>query len=211
MTVMMIANGALSALLALFYLLFGAAQDQPGPGASAAKTASVALLALIALAVGAPLPVTLGLAFGALGDFFLTRRGESAFLAGMAAFATGHLLYVLWMFTPENAARAVWALPVIALALSAEYWLLPRTGALVWPVRAYIWIIAAMAAAAATLPDVHRLAILGAALFLISDLLLSLRLFVTTDPTRQRLLSLLLWPAYWGGQALILLGSLGHP
>lgn len=211
MTVMLIANGALAALLALFYQLFGAAKDPPGPGASAAKTASVALLALIALAAGAPLPVTLGLAFGALGDFFLTRRGERAFLAGMAAFATGHLLYVLWMFTPENATRALWALPVAALALSAEYWLLPRTGALAWPVRAYIWIIAAMAASAATLPGAYALAIWGAGLFLVSDLLLALRLFVVTGPGRQRLLSRLLWPAYWCGQALILLGSLGHP
>lgn len=211
MSVVLIANGLLSALLALFYQVSGAAQDQPGPGASTAKTASVALLALIAAMAGAPLPVTLGLAFGALGDFFLTRRGDSAFLAGMAAFATGHLLYVLWMFTPEQAARAIWALPVAALALSTELWLLPRTGALVWPVRAYVWIIAAMAAAAATLPGWHAPAIWGAALFLASDLLLSLRLFVVTGPARQRLLSRLLWPAYWCGQALILLGSLGHP
>lgn len=210
MTPLLIAAGLLSALLAVTYQRFGAAQDRPGPGASAAKTGAVAVLALIAVAAGAPLPVVLGLGFGALGDFCLTRRGERAFLAGMAAFAAGHLLYVLWMFTPPNAIRALWALPVAVLALSAEWWLLPRTGALAWPVRGYIWIIAAMAAAAATLPGAYWLAIPGAALFLISDLLLSLRLFVITDPARQRMLSRLLWPAYWSGQALILLGSLGH-
>ena len=41
-----------------------------------------------------------GLALGALGDFFLTRRAEAAFLAGMGAFAAGHLAYAGWMFTP---------------------------------------------------------------------------------------------------------------
>ena len=160
MTVMMIANGALSALLALFYLLFGAARDQPGPGASAAKTASVALLALIALAVGAPLPVTLGLAFGALGDFFLTRRGESAFLAGMAAFALGHLAYVAAfvtrglelggpVFGPVQTGLLVLLVLLIA---STEVWLAPRTADLRGPVRGYGLIIGAMAAAVILLP-----------------------------------------------------------
>ena len=49
---------------------------------------------------------------------------------------------------------------------------------------------------------------LGAALFVASDLLLALRLFVAQDAQAQRRLSLLLWPAYWGGQALILLGAI---
>ncbi len=211
MTAVAVILGLLGAGLALAYEVWGAAAARPGASASAAKTASVALLALAASLTDAPLPVILGLAFGSLGDFFLTRRSESAFLAGMAAFATGHLLYVLWMWTPDHAARALWALPVAGLAMSAEYWLMPRTGALRWPVRAYVWIIAAMAGAAATLPGWHAAAIFGAALFLVSDLLLALRLFVTEDAHRQRLLSLILWPAYWIGQALILTGSLGHP
>lgn len=201
----------LAASLALIYLVAGAAKDRPGPIASIAKFASVAGLALIAVAQDAPLPVTLGLAFGAIGDLCLTRHGERAFLAGMAAFAIGHLLYAFWMFTPENAMRILWALPVAMLALSAERWLLPRTGALSRAVRAYVWIIALMAATAMTLSPGHWLAMAGALLFVLSDLALALRLFVARDRAQQRLLSLSLWPAYWGGQALILLGSLGYP
>ena len=49
---------------------------------------------------------------------------------------------------------------------------------------------------------------LGAALFVASDLALSLRLFVAQGQRAQKRLSLLLWPAYWGGQALILLGAI---
>ena len=38
--------------------------------------------------------------------------------------------------------------------------------------------------------------------------MLALRLFVVSDPARQRLLSLSLWPAYWLGQAVIGLSAL---
>ncbi|MDO5641000.1 MAG: lysoplasmalogenase [Paracoccus sp. (in: a-proteobacteria)] len=203
--VLLLAGGVKAAL----YLLTGAASERPDACATIAKTGATLNLVLAGLVAGAPAWVIWGLAFGALGDFCLTRPGERAFLAGMGAFALGHLLYTAWMLTPENAARALWALPVAALALSAEIWLLPRTGALIWPVRAYVWIITAMAAAAATLPVAHLWAVIGAGLFLASDLALALRLFVVSDPARQRLLSRALWPAYWAGQALILLGSLG--
>ena len=82
---------ALGAGLALIYQLRGAGAEHPGPLASAAKTGATAALALAGLAAGAPWAVVLGLVLGALGDFFLTRRAETAFLAGMAAFAAGHL------------------------------------------------------------------------------------------------------------------------
>ncbi len=199
---------AVGAGLALIYQRRGAAADHPGPAASAAKTGATAALALAGLAAGAPLAVVLGLALGALGDFFLTRRAEAAFLAGMGAFAAGHLAYAGWMFTPEHAARMVWALPMLALALSTESWLIPHAGALKGPVRAYVWVITLMALAATTLPAAFWPAMIGAALFVVSDLLLALRLFRARDPASQRLLSRLLWPAYWGGQALILLGAI---
>ncbi|NHF72153.1 lysoplasmalogenase family protein [Paracoccus xiamenensis] len=206
----MIAGGlaTLGAALALIYQARGAGVEHPGPAASAAKTGATAALALAGLAAGAPLAVVLGLALGALGDFFLTRRAETAFLAGMAAFAAGHLAYAGWMFTPEHAARMFWALPMLALALSTERWLLPRTGPLRAPVRAYVWVITLMAAAAATLPLPLWPAMVGAALFVASDLVLAIRLFVARGETMQRRLSLLLWPAYWGGQALILAGAI---
>lgn len=198
----------IGAALALIYQLRGAGAEHPGPLAVAAKTGATAALALAGMTAGAPLAVVLGLSLGALGDYFLTRRAETAFLAGMAAFAAGHLAYTAWMFTPDHATRTLWALPMVALALSTERWLLPGTGALRVPVRGYVWIITLMAAAATTLPGALWPAMLGAALFVVSDLLLALRLFVAQQKPAQRLLSRLLWPAYWGGQALILLGAI---
>jgi hypothetical protein len=44
---------------------------------------------------------------------------------------------------------------------------------------------------------------LGAALFILSDLMLAVEMFVARDPGLRRGLARVLWPAYWAGQALI--------
>lgn len=205
MTTILIAAGT---VLALIYQLRGTTQHAPDTAATIAKTGATTMLVIAGLVGGAPLAVVLGLALGALGDFFLTRRDDNALLAGIGLFALGHLAYTFWMFTPESAGRMVWALPIFLLALSTERWLLPHAGELAGSVRAYVWIIALMASAAMTLPAAAWPAMLGAVLFVISDALLGLWLFVAeTRPTRRRL-ALAIWPAYWGGQALILLGAL---
>ncbi|WBU58901.1 lysoplasmalogenase [Paracoccus albus] len=200
----------LAGLSAASYQIRGTTMDPPDAKARAVKTAATLLLGIAALMGQAPVAIALGLLAGAVGDYFLARQGDRFFLAGVFAFALGHPCYAVWMFTPEHAAHALWAIAVAALAISAEYWLLPRTGELKLPVRIYVWIITAMAAAAATLPAGHSVAIAGAALFVISDLLLALRLFVASEASRQRLLSQMVWPAYFIGQVLILIGSLDH-
>ena len=200
----------LAGISATVYQVRGATMNPPDAKARAVKTAATLMLGIAALVADAPPAIALGLLAGAVGDFLLARQGAQSFLMGMFAFAAGHICYAIWMFTPENAASALWAIPVAAMALSTEYWLLPRTGELKIPVRAYVWIITAMAAAAATLPSSHSIAIAGAALFVISDLLLALRLFVANDAVNQKLLSKMVWPAYFIGQVLILIGSLDH-
>ncbi len=193
---------------AIFAAIYGAAccwRPSSWPR-TAVKTASVAALVPASAVLGAPLAITLGLLLGAAGDFFLSRPGERAFLAGMAAFGAGHLAYA-WVFWASGSTVAV--IPVAALvliALSTEVWLAPHTGALLWPVRAYVALIALMALAALALGPVHRLAPIGAGLFVFSDLMLAIERFVTTDPRLGRALSHLLWAAYWSGQALILWG-----
>ena len=185
---------------------------------SAVKTCATAALAGYGLIAGAPGLITLGLALGALGDFALSRPGKSAFLAGMGAFAGGHLAYALafWQRGGALGGPAFGPMPVAALALlavlllSTEFWLAPRTGALRWPVRLYGLVIGAMAVSAILMPanGGGGILALGAALFLFSDTLLALRLFVATAPATQRALSLAVWPSYWLGQALILSGAL---
>lgn len=191
--------------LALVYLIrfAGAA---PSGAKSVVKVASVAALVLAAPLLGAPWAIALGLALGALGDFWLSRRGEGAFLAGMAAFGLGHLAYAaaFWQAGAGWPGMA-WTGWLAALGLWAMLWLAPRAGGLMWPVRGYIAIILAMAALAAGLPG-HALARIGAAAFVASDLILALEMFVLRDGRLRRGAQRGLWALYWGAQAAILWG-----
>ncbi|WP_157994878.1 lysoplasmalogenase [Paracoccus tegillarcae] len=177
----------------------------PSWAGSITKTLSTALLAVSAYLSGAPALLVAGLGFGAAGDFALSRPGKLAFLAGMAAFAIGHLAYAKLMWTPANAWQNwPYGLVMLALAASTAIWLIPRTGDLRWPVAGYVLIITAMALAALTLPGDQTATAVGAGLFLLSDLLLGIHLFVAP----RRSLAYALWPTYWLGQRYILLGSL---
>ena len=210
-----VAGFAAAAVPALAYGVVWAGRDDVSAARSAVKTAGVALLAVVGLYAGAVWTVTLGLALGALGDFALSRAGRGWFLAGMAAFAGGHLAYALAFAGAALAAGAPplpWAaLGLLALLLaSTELWLAPRTGDLRGPVRGYVVVIGLMAAAALLVPGGpgRGLLLTGAAAFVASDLILALRLFVLRDEGAKGRAGLLLWPLYAGGQALILAGAL---
>ena len=66
----------------------------PSLARSAAKTLAVAMLAVLALMQGGPLLLVAALALSAVGDAFLSRDGEKAFLGGLASFLLAHILYV---------------------------------------------------------------------------------------------------------------------
>ena len=211
----------------LGYWIFWATRDGIGLTGAWVKTAATGLLAVVVFADPAstsPL-IGLGLALGAMGDFALTRRGQTAFLLGMAAFAAGHLAYIaaFWLrvqqiadAVPPTPALSGWSLAALiglgGLLISTEVWLAPRTGSLRWPVRGYVLVIGMMGGAALLLtphPENAGATYLqiGAALFILSDLLLALRLFVFPAGPAAFALSVALWPAYWLGQFLILLGA----
>lgn len=205
----------LAALFALWFWIRFAGLTDGNRGASATKTLSTALLALAAGLAGGPVWLVAGLAFGAAGDFFLSRPSQTAFLAGMGAFALGHFAYAwgLWHLGPglSGAGLVFWVvlmikLPILALAL---FWIAPKAGELAQPVRAYSVIIALMALSAALLPgtDANRITQYGVALFVASDLVLAFGLFVFTDARHKWRASKTLWPLYWGGQALIFWGG----
>lgn len=186
---------------------WGWVHGMPGAIRSGLKAGSVLALALAAAMLGAPAAVTVGLALGALGDFFLSRAGQSAFLAGMAAFAAGHLAYAYAFWQPG--AAALTAIPLLILAASTEFWLAPHTGDLRWPVRAYVVVISVMGFAVLSLGLAAPLISVGSLLFLTSDMMLAIDMFVLgADPHPQLGLKRLVWASYWGGQLLILLGSL---
>jgi uncharacterized membrane protein YhhN len=207
---------AVATVCALIFGVRYAGHDTPNTLGAFVKTASAVLLAVYGWQTDAPGLIVFGLALGSVGDFALAREGERAFLAGMVAFALGHLAYALAFaqvvsFTPLVVPLLFW--PVVALMVGlfvlTALWIAPKAGGLAWPVRAYTLVIAAMAMAAALLPDGpgHSIIQIGVAGFVASDLILALRLFIIKNPRIRLFAARLLWPLYWGGQLLILLGS----
>ncbi|MCB1361851.1 MAG: lysoplasmalogenase [Rhodobacter sp.] len=205
---------AVATLFALVYGFLHAGRPGHSPLASLTKTLSTALVALAGWQAGAPDWVIAGLALGALGDLALSRPGTPAFLAGMAAFALGHLAYA-WGFAQgwSQALPLTFWIALVAMAGLGTLvmgWIAPRAGPLAWPVRGYSLVIGAMALAASGMPDGTGIGMiqLGVVLFVTSDLILALGLFVARDAAARTLAGQVLWPLYWGGQVLILLGVL---
>lgn len=190
---------------------------------SMVKTMTLAPFALFWLASSAfagqsDWPMAIGLLLGAVGDLLLSRPGEKSFLAGMAAFGLGHLIYAGAMLArsadlgfPGFSGGMFWAFAGLgALVLSTEFWLSPRAGALRGPVRAYVLLIALMAVSAILLPENPGQGALqwGAAFFLASDLLLAIQMFVLPPGRAKAFFGFALWPAYVIGQLAIFWGSI---
>jgi uncharacterized membrane protein YhhN len=205
---------------AVCYWLVYATRAEKGPMGAGVKTLSTGAMAvaLTTLPIGGWFwLIPLGLALGALGDLFLALGGVQRFLAGVAAFGLGHLAYAGGLllrsgdlgFDGVSVAEGAALVGLLALLASTEVWLARRTGDLRQPVRVYVALIGLMGVAAVLLPAHHGQGVLrlGAALFILSDLLLALQLFVVKDAVMRTRLALILWPAYWAGQAQIAVGA----
>ena len=144
-------------LAALIYLPMS--EDAPNGPRSVVKMLPLLFFAYAAYHAGGGAFLIAGLLLSALGDFALSRSGQTAFLSGLGAFALAHLAYVvhflalsgvpLWAAFTLNAPLAVF---LAAFAGLAELWLVPYTAGLKWPVRVYIVLITLMGLAALTLP-----------------------------------------------------------
>lgn len=208
---LVLALAVLSVGLSSAYLLYYCKAD-PSPAKSFVKTAAVLPLAAIAFLLGAPWLLWLGLAFCALGDYFLARGSERMFLAGMAAFALGHLCYVALFFNEATGGINIVALLVLAVfgaGMARLLW--PHLGELRGPVMGYILVILAMGVTAFGLPSDHpqQMTIIGAVLFMASDAILSMEMFYLSQTHKlRRITPYAVWSLYWGGNVLILLGML---
>lgn len=204
-----------SACLAAVYLF----QIRRAPSAfrSACKTAAIGALAIAAWPAHPLLALALGLC--ALGDLALSRSGDRAFLAGVAAFALGHLVYItIFLGHPASSSANIFqafpllftgALLVIAAGAARVLWRPAKD--LRVAVLAYIAIIVVMAISAVSLPmtseflPIH----MGVGLFVTSDLVLATEtfLFAQTDRKRQ-VTGPVIWITYWAAQACLWSGIL---
>ena len=171
------------------------------------KTISVSALAplpLLSLGAGpAPALATLAvaLAFGSLGDFFLSLKNDAIyFKRGLIAFLVGHLFY-LGVMVPHLGTPSTLQLAGMAVLLFISggtcVWLTPKLGAYKVPVWAYMGVISAMAFAALTMPN--PLTGLGALLFVFSDAIIAINRFARPVPYRGPIV----WITYYVGQWLL--------
>lgn len=181
------------------------------PAKSVIKTMSVLLLALAAWVSGGAVSLILALCLCALGDFLLSRDGEGAFMAGVGAFAAGHLAY-MYLFLTHVIARPelisgssrrsiVLFLLLVGVIMGGLLW--RKAGALRWAVMAYIPIILSMGIAVLALPGLGalHLAFWAAGLFLISDVVLAHEMFVfRAGGLAKRIAPFVVWPTYWLAQ-----------
>lgn len=209
-------NGTLllSVVAALLYLpVQGRA---PSLRRSFVKTAATALLAVLAFIEGGPFLLVAALALSAAGDFFLSRDGETAFLAGLASFLAAHLAYVPLFLSVGGGMEILtwqpWRLGLVLLAALGAALLMRRLLAAVapqmrGPVVLYAAAILAMLLAAATVPS--PVILIGAILFVLSDSLLAIgRFLLPPDSPRQRPTGAAVWVLYYLAQAAITLGFL---
>ncbi len=179
----------------------------------------VALIVWLSAANRTPLGMlaaltTVGIAFGFLGDLFMANifRQTNHILFGMAAFAVGHVLYMLG-FREIAVQFALHDLGNYALALGGA-WLLalilwrvlvytPQGGAMQYAALIYALFLASMAAFALGIAmqrgDFFGLA-LGGLLFLLSDTLIAAQLFARRA---FPFISDLVWATYIAAQTLI--------
>ncbi|MGD9957966.1 lysoplasmalogenase [Nocardioides sp.] len=134
-------------------------------------------------------------AFGWGGDVALLRDGEAAFFAGAGSFAVGHGAYITGFHRLRRTRRAlreergvmlvagIWAASTPAVALAAAR----KDPKLAIAVVAYsatltTTLVSAIRLGPAVRADSRRLAMAGAALFLLSDAILGARMFLIEDP-----------------------------
>jgi len=213
------------AVEAVFIVFEYAKKFVPAVALKAAASALFVLLGFVCMAVCADarfaLLVVTGLIFGALGDVLLNLRplagsaAQKVFMAGIAAFLIGHILYIAALLTRGPDALYIGAplAAVLAVAL-LPFFILRRIeveGRLKIFGIVYVVLVLLMAGCAAGLLVLrpynagHLLFTVGAALFALSDVILIFHLFGKKKHRAFRALNL---SAYYIGQILIALSLL---
>ena len=177
-------------------------------GRTVLKTTAVAALAVLALLIHRPWPLVAALALSAVGDAFLSGDAERWLPAGLGAFLLAHVGYI-WLFRTQGYGLGVLAAEpwrgagagaAVIAGVTMLVWLWRSIGPLRPAVAVYAAALALMVVTALTLPMRLWPAMPGAALFLISDALLSAELF---KGFRSRWSGPAVWATYYGAQGLI--------
>lgn len=159
--------------------------------------------------------VVAGLVFGLLGDvclnlrFVMEKAGQKVFLAGIAAFLVGHILYLVALI-PLAAKVWVWLLSGVLVAAALLYWILTSVEAeKAFKAFGVVYIGAVVLMTAVSIgvfvtrhTSGSLLYMVGAVLFTLSDIILIFNTFTKDGKAWMRPANLLL---YYLGQLLIAL------
>lgn len=159
--------------------------------------------------------VFLGLCFGALGDVLLNLRflsktyGQKIFLLGIAAFLTGHILYLVALIPLSDNLLVFLIIGALVAAALLAYIFKTLSVKIAFKIFGifYIGAVVLMTSVAIgnfiSLPDTNRLLYaIGAVLFTVSDVVLIFNTFGSTTKFSMRIMNL---SFYYAGQLLIAL------
>jgi uncharacterized membrane protein YhhN len=175
------------------------------------KTLPVFLLAAYALLAGAHPLLVAALALGALGDWSLAFEGDRAFVGGVAAFLSAHVAYVALLLTiaeSEIALAEPWRLVAGALVALLTLGVLVRiwrpAGRLALPIGVYVFLF--MVLVWLTLGLHNPLVFIGATLFIVSDIVLTIRKYWTgPDHPIDGAAAYFVWVTYFAAQVILTL------
>lgn len=170
------------------------------------KTLPVVLMAAIVWITGGSAILIIALVLCAVGDFFMSRH-DGHFVSGLVAFLAGHVAFIILFWGLSDNIQFSPVLIIIALyAVLFGAYLWRKSGSYRVPVIAYIIVITGMAVISIYLPEKYFLTTIGAFIFVLSDSILAVRMFVVKKPTLRPPLSMMVWITYIAGQAMIVTG-----
>jgi uncharacterized membrane protein YhhN len=148
--------------------------------------------------------IILALLFSSIGDVFLAMPGHKYFIHGMAAFGIAHLFYFTYFFNLPKIEfpRAFIAIGIILYSISLFIFLLPNVKELLIPIISYIILISLMGISSVLGIRNNYLIILGAIIFIVSDSLIAINMFIIPVLNASFLIML----TYYVAQFLIVLG-----
>ena len=209
----------LTVLGAVAAVVYGIRYLHAAPSLSRAviKTAFLASWTAAFLVAGAHPLLLIALGASALGDFLLAFDKKWILPLGILSFLLAQLAYFViffftWIFSGDNAPlwpRYLAMCLVIATSLGFLVWMAPKLGWLALGVVPYAAAITGMACMAFWLPWPAWPAMLGAASFVTSDLVLATELFrLPPDAPIRRITAPVVWWTYAAAQTLIVVGVL---
>jgi uncharacterized membrane protein YhhN len=202
-----LASLIVAVVIALFYGVYWLARTE-APARSLFKTLPVLVLAVAAWIGEGPLLLVAALFLSASGDFFLSRRGNASFMAGLGSFLTAHLAFIALFITlpaillpTAGITISIWLFTIALMAFVLRS-LWRHLAEMKIPVFIYSMAIGAMNISA-WMTDQDALLLFGVALFVFSDIILAHELFVWKNPTTKLTASYAVWFSYFSAQAVI--------